>query len=235
MPRVETVVRKFGYNPSVALNGGEDIWSYATTLVYAWPAAQASTFIVSSVTNDRVGGTGAVVCEVFGVDQKMAPLSQEVTLTGTTSVALTDEYFRVFRAYVHECGSAGTNVGNIQIKHGAAVVAEIPAGFGQTEMAIYTVPHFGPRQVATLTGWRAAISKKTSTTAEVQLMTREPNRGWRVRDVLGVHTDGSSLIDRTTPSISLPPGADVRLHVSACSAADTAIYGGFDIEISYDG
>ena len=235
MPRVTTEVRKFGYNPSVALNGDEDIWSYATTLNYAWPAAAAATFIVSSATNDRAGGTGAIVVEVFGVDQKMAPLSETVTLTSTTSVSLANNYFRVFRAYVHECGSAGTNVGNVHIKQGAAVVAEIPAGYGQTEMAIYTVPFFGPRQTATLRSWHAAISKRTATTGEIQLVTRLPNHGWRVRDVLGVHTDGASLIESQDMGVDLPPGTDVRLHVSACSAGDTSIYGGFHIELEYDG
>ena len=131
---------KFGVNPDV--NGTEeDIWSVGGTYSFA---TGASTRIVNSSSSNDVNssGTGAWQVVVEGLDENWELASETVNLNGTNNVITSNQYRRVFRAYVVTAGTSGTAAGDISIRQtsGGTIMAQIPVGANQTLMSIYTVP-----------------------------------------------------------------------------------------------
>ena len=144
-------VHKFGRNDNVANGVWEDVWMRGGT--YPWPSAAGALQVFSASTDDDVGGDGARSIIVEGLDADFAALSETITLTGTSTTTGVSQFFRVNRAYVASGGEyatlgAGSNKGAITINTTAgAAVTSIPfttgtpaIGFGQTEIARYTIP-----------------------------------------------------------------------------------------------
>ena len=80
--------------------------------------------------------TMGVVIE--GLNENYQPQTETVTLTGTTAVTTDNTFVRVFRM-----ATDALNVGDITARVTSAsgtVVAQIDVGYGQTLMAVYTVP-----------------------------------------------------------------------------------------------
>ena len=74
---------------------------------------------------------------VIGLDTNYDILQEEIVLSTQTGNSSSNNFIRVHRAYMN---SVNTNVGTISIKNGSTDVALITAGFGQTLMAVYTIP-----------------------------------------------------------------------------------------------
>ena len=131
---------KFGVNPDV--NGTEeDIWSVGGTYSFA---TNASTRIVNSSSGSDVNSTGTGAWQVYieGLDENWELASETVDLNGTNNRTTSNQYRRVFRAYVITAGTSGTAAGTISIRQtaGGTIMAQIPVGDNQTLMSIYTVP-----------------------------------------------------------------------------------------------
>lgn len=127
-------VHKFGAVNSMSVNTTGTVWDVDDTL-YPW-ASLASAQIIYCISTSA-SDTGSLV--VSGLDTNYAPLTETVTLTGTSAVATTNAFIRVFRMYY----TSGANVGDItaRVTSGAGtIVAKIYAGNAQTLMAIYTIP-----------------------------------------------------------------------------------------------
>lgn len=221
-------VRKFGYNPDV--DATEDVWDGGGT--YTWPSAAATTTIVSSNTNgadDAAEGTGARTVNVFGLDADGLEISETATMNGTNAVTLTNSYYRVYRAYVLTAGSGGTNAGDIQVKHGSTVLAQINVGNGQTLMAIYTVP---ANKTGYIMGYYASVGKSNTTGAvNLRIWTRANGEGWRNRHVVGLQAAGTSAIEQEMYfPIKVEPLADIRIAATS-SANDMEVSAGFDVEL----
>ncbi len=138
-----TAIHKFGENPDVAVSSTEDIWfgggSYAGWIT----AADEVRIKAGGNAADDSGGAGAQSIVVEGLDGNWADASETIVTNGANvSTKTTTAFFRVFRAYVANVGTyGGANTGNITIETEAGtVVAIIPAGKGQTQMSMYTVP-----------------------------------------------------------------------------------------------
>lgn len=119
--------------------------------VYQTPQSTGATLeAVSSSTNDSTSGTGAWKLTVVGTSTAWEEISEEVTLSGTTPVALTNTYTRVYRTFVSESGSyatatTGSHTGAISVQGtGAGVLwARINDTFvsrGQSQIGIATIP-----------------------------------------------------------------------------------------------
>lgn len=119
--------------------------------IYQTPTALTSLEIVSSDANDTSAGTGARTVIISGLGTAWAEVSETVTMNGTTPVALANQYFRVFRAYVVTTGryattALGSNIGTLTLRvSGAgatwATIGLVDAiGLGQTQIGCYTVP-----------------------------------------------------------------------------------------------
>lgn len=136
-------VHKFGANGSVG-TVEEDIWTPGG--IYPWPTAAETVRVkAGGDANDDAAGTGARKVMIEGLDSSFNAVSEEVTLAGASASSPTSASFRrINRAYVTEVGTyTGTNAGQIQIENttSLAVLADIAASDGQTEMSMYTVPN----------------------------------------------------------------------------------------------
>jgi len=134
----ESAVNKFGINTEIDSGVPEDIWSAGGT--YTWPAAAAVCSITSGSANDAIAGTGARTVQVWGLDASYADQTEVVDMAGAGGVNTSNTYIRMFRMKVLTAGSGGTAAGKITSTLSGSVVAEIPLGYNQTEMALYTIP-----------------------------------------------------------------------------------------------
>lgn len=143
-----SMVRKFGYNSSV----GTTIVPITQSGVYQTPTALTSLEILSSSANDASAGTGARTIYIEGIGTSYALTSETVTLNGTTAVALVNQYYRVYRAYIVTSGtyatqSSSSHAGTLTIRTsgGGATWCTIGVdsglGLGQSLTGSYTVPH----------------------------------------------------------------------------------------------
>lgn len=142
-----TVVHKFGRNEAV----GTTPEPVALGGVYQTPTALTSLEIVSASADDTAAGTGARTVFVQGLGADWELISETVTMNGTTAVSLSNQYYRVFRAYVATSGTyatatSGSHAGTLTIRTsgGGATwvtideVSVFPKS--QTQTACYTVP-----------------------------------------------------------------------------------------------
>lgn len=125
---------------SPAANAGSDIWTGA--VAYPWMTAATALEAVSSSAADTAAGTGARTLQVFGLDADFVEVVQLITLNGTLPVALPTNLLRINTALIMSAGSGETNAGDISIRRvsGGTVQAIVPAGYGITRQAVYTVP-----------------------------------------------------------------------------------------------
>lgn len=150
IPGVKTV-NKFGKAPDGVDAGVEtDIWTRAdisnTQPVWLAPTAARIHSIVSSNAADAAAGTGAVSVTIHGLTSwSTAEVSETVTLTGVTPVNTVNSYVIIHRMSANSQASTtnvGTNTGTITATAATdnSITAVIPAGKGQTQMAIYGIP-----------------------------------------------------------------------------------------------
>ena len=120
-------VNIFGVNPVVGTTY-ETLWDYGG--LYTYPASALSLSAVSSSASDTMG------LLINGLDANYWPISEVVTLNGTTAVSTSKAFLRVNSAVI----LAGENAGNITITNDSTVVGYISIGKGLTQACNYTVP-----------------------------------------------------------------------------------------------
>ena len=122
-----TAVNVFGFNRSVGTSF-ETIWNDGGN--YAYPSSALTMSVVSTSAAD----TMEVL--IVGLDINYNPISETVTLTGTSAVTTSAAFFRINSAVI----LAGSNVGDISINNGGTKYAFIEALIGITQSSVYTVP-----------------------------------------------------------------------------------------------
>ena len=133
MVKGASFIHKFGAVPSLATNTTGTVWDKNDT-VYPWATwATAGIVNVDSSSASDVGKSVTVV----GLDENYNQISETITLTTQTNNNSSNSFIRIFRAFVSD---GETNVGQISIQRNTTDVAVISAGYGQTLMAVYTVP-----------------------------------------------------------------------------------------------
>ncbi len=219
-------VHKFGTNFDVDTGTTpEDVWDAGGS--YSWPAAAATTTIVSGSANDDSAGTGARTVRVYGVDANYVAIDEVATMDGTNAVTLANEYFRVFRMKVLTAGSHDTNVGNLAVKHGATVLAQITADMGQTLMAIYTVPV--DYDALYLVKIFATIDKRKTTAATIALQMRAEDGAWQTKVRFGLNSSGGDYQYEYPNPMRVAAKTDIRMRVLDVTTDNTEIDGGFDM------
>jgi hypothetical protein len=114
------------------------IWELGGTTEYVFPASALTMTVTSSSTGDV--GTAQVL--INGLDASYNPISETVTLNGTTGVTTVNQYFRINGAIMVRPASGQTaNAGNISITNGGVTYGYISTGFGKSQGAYYTVPN----------------------------------------------------------------------------------------------
>jgi hypothetical protein len=160
-----TRIHKFGHLEDAGTSL-EVIWSPGGNYNFTNVAELQN--ISSTDADDTVGGTGAWNITISGLDANWLPQSEVIQLNGQTPVQSVNTYIRVNRAFVLEPQATmaleATNEGDIYIGPGAVVAgvnanprAFIGANYGQTFMAIYTIP-------ANCTGYLETYTISTFTT-----------------------------------------------------------------------
>ena len=222
-------IHKFGRNPSVG-GAPETIWMQGG--VYSYLTSPSTVYVTSDSGNDAAGGTGARTITVEGLDGDYNNVQETLTVGGSVG---TVEFLRVFRAYVVESGSVGTNVGDVRVTTGAGgsgtVLADISTigtgttfGLGQTQLALYTIP---AHCTGYLTTWNVGVGSYNDTTT-VSLYTRLFDTGYqsfRTRDIMdvpgGYHTRNYDI------PLLMPAKTDIEIR--AIASTGSTISSSFDL------
>ena len=142
-----TAIRKFGSADSI----GTSQVVVASAKTYQTPTTAQALEILSSDANDTSAGTGARTVTVQGLGSDWTETSETVTMNGTSAVALSTSFTRVFRMFVAGSGTyassaASSHAGTITLRASgggdtwAAIGLIGGIGVGQTEIGAYTVP-----------------------------------------------------------------------------------------------
>jgi len=224
---------KFGWNSDV--DAAEDIWDGGGD--YTFPAAAAATTVVSASTADDTGEAGAITLSVQGLDSNYLMVTEDATLNGTSAVTLTNQFLRVFRMKVKTAGASGANVGAITCAHGATTIAQIGATYGQTLMAVYTIP--ADYSHAVWGTWEASVTNfQVSTAATLAFQARPFGGAWNTKAVIGINSDGGPFLKtfRRTSNFEWSLGddifvakTDIRVRVLAVTKTNMGIASGFEL------
>jgi len=126
-------------------NSERTIFENAATADYPWATldALAAQEIVSSSANDAAAGTGARTVLISGLNSSYNEISETVTLSGTTPVALTKTYLRINAMAITLAGSGGVNAGNLTVRTvaGSTTLAVMAAGENTLLQGVYTIPN----------------------------------------------------------------------------------------------
>ena len=113
-----------------------------TSFIPVWENAADYTFPVSATVMYLSGSNGdTATITINGLDANYNIISESVVLNGSTPVATTKSYLRINGMFV-SVGSATNPAGAVYLKNsgGTVTYAQINAGVGRTQSAIYTVP-----------------------------------------------------------------------------------------------
>lgn len=127
-----STVNIYGYQPTVN-NTYIPLWENATA--YTYPVSATTMHLASS----NAGDTASIL--ISGLDSSYTPISETKALNGTTAVVTTKSYFRINSMQVTS-GSLTNPTGVVTLKDltDTTTYAQINAGVGRTQAAIYTVP-----------------------------------------------------------------------------------------------
>ena len=126
-----STVNIYGYQPAVA-----------TTFIPVWENATAYTYPVAATQMNLAGTAGdTATITIVGLDANYAVISENVVMNGATPVTTTKSYLRINSMFV-AVGSATNPAGVVTLKDltNTTIYAQINAGVGRTQAAIYTVP-----------------------------------------------------------------------------------------------
>ena len=204
-----SAVDKFGYNPTVGNTAFETVWDGGVPYVYIASAGVAS---VASDDSDDNGGT----VEVQGLDANYQPVSETITI-GSTGTQL---FYRVFRASLVTAATGDVNQGDVTITVDSKSAAIIRAEYGQTLMALYTIPR-GKR------GYLLQIDCGASKDLEHEIILRQKHNGgaWNTKTYVSMR--GGFISKINSVPIQIPAEADIEIQAKA--SATSAVGAGFEL------
>ena len=213
-----TFVHKFGYNADIDIaTDPETVWTHGG--LYPWSAldgAAQTLYVKSSSASDTMPVT------FYGHDNDGLEISDTVTLTGTTAVASTKAFKRIYRAFA---GGSTENVGEITwhtVSGSGTVVCAIAAGEGQTLLALYSVP-------SNKTGYlyTGDCSLNLNKEVTIKFYVRYPGQPFRIAHV--VELSGTAYrYDFPFPP-ALPPSTDIEVRVDNANDNNCRVAANFDI------
>lgn len=136
IPGFENVIVA-GYNDDVT-SSEETVWNVGG--LYVFPENASILTISSTSASDTVGGIGARVILIGGLDANWNEISEFVNLSGTTPVATINSFLRVNSMIVFEAGSQNSAVGVINAVHPESTLARIDSTDNTEQQTVYSVP-----------------------------------------------------------------------------------------------
>lgn len=133
-----------GLNSDIDVASGfEDLWyGDGTGGNITYLSSEDTMDIVSTSTDDDVGGTGATAVFLVGTDDTNTPVVEVISLDGQTPVTGAVNFRRVNQVFVATTGSGLTNAGDIHITSTSSGDDQISiiAGYSLSISGHYTVP-----------------------------------------------------------------------------------------------
>lgn len=235
-------VNKFGRSTNVDNNTATDIWDGANATldqdIWIAPTAARVHAIVSSSASDDGDpvGVGARTVRVYGLTSwTTKEVTEDITLNGTGSVNTSNSYVIIHRLRVLTKGATNSNVGIIKataLGGDNTITAQILAGAGQTQMAIYGWPS---TQKAYLINYYSTLNRATpaGTLANMTLLLNpEPDNellNFIIKNTHGLESTGSSHFNHVNGVPIEFPGPGILKLQAEASANDADVSGGFDI------
>ena len=204
-------VQKFGYNSSVG-----------TSFETIWDGGGDYTFITSSGTatatsSDTDDNTGTI--QIFGLDSNYDLAEETLTIGGSAGSV---SFIRVFRVLMKTANTGNANVGTITITVSSTTVAQILPTYGQTLMAIYTVPR---KYQAYLVQLDVGSSKDLENEIKFRIKQIDNGNVWNTRSFITAR-GGFTEKNYHVPEIILEK-TDIEMR--AKSSATSSISGGFEL------
>lgn len=214
----------FGQNLDMDIAAAEDVWTAGGACVF--PAAAATTTIVSSDAKDTSDGVGCRTATVTCLDDDLAVVSQSVILAGATPVELTTD---CRKDVVAECATAGselTNAGTLSLKHTTTVIGHVAIAQGNSLSACKTIPAGITGQ---LSGWHCSLNLAVEGTVVFSLETKAPTGLWNVLETYDANSlSGGYFFRKFSGYHELVAGTDIRVRGHA-TADDMGASCGFDV------
>lgn len=216
-----TFVGGLGNNPSIDIGTvPEDIWSGGGQ--FPWITTAAALEAVSTSANDAAAGTGLRTMTINGLDSSFNPVTEIVTMNGTTPVALANQFFRINEVRIRTAGSTRVNAGDINIRDvsGGTIRAIVPTGFGLSRSSGYTPP---AGYTLLITNYIFCINRP-STQRDATLVARfRDNTGAYFFNASEVSVDGNPFQRLQTPPAPVPEKTDFIFRCTYASANGTDI------------
>ena len=205
-------IQKFGYNSSVG-----------TSFETSWDGGGDYTFITSpstaTATSSDTGSDNNGTIEIVGLDSNYDLATETITIGGSAS---TTSFIRVFRARMINANTGNTNVGTITITVSSTTVAQIQPTYGQTLMAVYTVPRFFQAYLVQLD---VGSSKDLENEIKFRIKELDNGNSWNTRSFVTTR-GGFTEKNFHVPEI-IPAKTDIEMR--AKSSATSSISGGFEL------
>lgn len=205
-------VQKFGYNSSVG-----------TSFETIWDAGGDYTFITSAgtatATSSNTGADDNGTVEIQGLDSNYDLATETITIGGSAG---STSFIRVFRALMLTATTGNANVGTITITVSSTTVAQIQPTYGQTLMAVYTVPR---KYQAYLIQLDIGSSKDLENEIKFRIKQIDNGNVWNTRSFITAR-GGFTEKNYPLPEIILEK-TDIEMR--AKSSATSSISGGFEL------
>ncbi len=222
---------KFGRNSEIDTGTApEDVWDGVGNYTGLPTTGTATTLsIFSSSALDTSAGTGARTVRISGLNASYEPISEIVTLNGTTPVITTNSYWRQSRAEVVTAGSTGFNQGAIT-SHWTGTPSQIfmnlPIGSNQTAIAADTVP---AGKVRIILGMKVSMARSTGLagSANVRFLTRELSGVFNAIRNTEI-TNSLAYNSELRAGILLPEKTDMKWQVYSVSDNKTIVTAEFE-------
>lgn len=212
-----------------------------------FPAAAAATNLISTSTADDPGQTGLFSVRVHYLDSAYAYQTEDVTLDGTTQVLMTGQVLRVLYLEPLTAGSAGVNVGAINVRHTTTVIASMAARAARLTAAVFTVPADAQARLTYFYGDTELPDAGSELVLRLQI--RKPTEvgaagtAWETVDTVRLAGEGTAATDNNAYAqyrrlysaihalqTTLPARSDVRV-VADADTDNTATRATFGVEL----
>lgn len=238
-----TYIHKFGEAPDFDTGDGlVTVWDGANDGgINAMSYTYSSSANIDSISSSNAGDTGDI--EVQGLDTNWDLVTQTVTLSGQTRVALTTSLIRAFR--MRNVGAIDL-AGDVYVYVNGAITAGVPntpadvravtrIGENQTLMAVYTVPNGYTGYMRGM--FASVIGASQTTNYTIVVKARASGSVFQTKHKFGLSETGTSHNQHQyiEPEV-FAAKTDIELRVSVTAGAITGakLGGGFDVVLVAD-
>ena len=214
------IVHKFGANFDIdQITTPETVWTAGGLYPWSSLATAQTIYCISTSASDTA------VLTIEGLDANYNEQIETVTLTGTTVVATSNTFIRVFRMTYEDGANVGTITARVTSGTGT-VVAQIDIGYAQTLMSVYTVP-------AGHTAYMVTTDCTIDSRKDCQILMYHRLFGKPFRIAHVAEATGHYRYDFYAP-LRVPEKTDIDIRIDNVSGNDSRVTANFDLVLIKD-